>query len=183
MKCSFLVSAFDRPNHLACLLRALQVQTQPDFEVMVADNSPGGVMGRVVKDIRDDRFQHIRTGMGNCYESANWLASYATGDYFCFPNDDNYYVPLFLELMLAPDVDLTYCDMVYDPRGGTEYRAVTVEPVMNLIDKGGFLIRRKKFQPFPWQESLIYADGMLIERLVAEGVSHKKVPGILWVHN
>jgi hypothetical protein len=162
----------------------LQVQTENDFQVLVADNSPLSMMWPVVAGLNDDRFVHCYTGnKGNCYESANLLATVAKGDYLCFPSDDNYYVPQFLELMLAQDADLIYCDMVYDPRGGTEYRVVPVEPALNVIDKGGFLIRREQFQPFPWEESPVYADGMLVEQLVATGLSHAKAPGVLWVHN
>jgi glycosyltransferase involved in cell wall biosynthesis len=184
VRCSFIVSAFDRPDALACLLYSLKIQTEPDFEVIVTDNSDGN-MRRVTESLveQDSRFRYALTAKENCYESANETVSMARGDYLCFPSDDNYYVPRFLELMLRGDADLTYCDMVYDPRGGDSYRVVDARPNQGFIDKGGFLVRRGRFIRFPWQRSLGFADGMMIEDLVTSGVTHIKVRGVLWVHN
>lgn len=183
MKCSFIVSAFDRPGHLRCLLASLAIQNEPDFETIVTDNSNNTRNASVVFDMRDPRFHHVHTGMRNCYESANTGALLAQGEYLCFPSDDNYYVPAFLRLMLTQKTDLVYCDMVYDPRMSREYKTIKVHPIEGKIDKGGFLVRRSKFRPFPWELSVQTADGLLIERLIEDGLSHAKAPGVLWVHN
>ena len=185
MKCSFIVSAFDRPGHLRCLLASLAIQDEPDFEAIVTDNSSDARNATVVNGILDPRFHHVHTGMRNCYESANTGALLAQGEYLCFPSDDNYYVPLFLGLMLKQKTDLIYCDMIYDPRMSKKgkYEAIEVHPEVRKIDKSGFLVRRSKFRPFPWEHSVQIADGLLIEELIKDGLSHAKAPGVLWVHN
>lgn len=195
MKCSFIVSAFDKPDQLCSLLYALKVQTEQDFEVIVCDNSPNRCnLAPVAKmgNCGAPQFRYVHTGPTccNCYQSANLAAAEdAHGDYLCFPSCDGWYTPTFLADMLRPGVDLTYCDMLYDPRGDTQtpqrYRVIDVMPKLGCIDKGGFLIRRDKFQPFPWKEPSgeVFADGMLIERLIASGVTHAKVPGVLFAHN
>lgn len=187
MKCSFIVSAFDQPKHLLCLLASLAIQDEPNFEVIVTDNSLDGQNLEPVRTINDTRFYHAYAAKRNCYESANFGAIHARGDYLCFPSCDNYYVPGFLRLMLEQKADLIYCNVLTDPRsrrgGITEYRVLDVKPKKSAIDKGGFLVRRSKFQPFPWERSLQSADGMLIDTLVKSGISHAKAPGILWIHN
>jgi glycosyltransferase involved in cell wall biosynthesis len=186
VKCSFIVSAFDRPRHLACLLRSLRLQTEQSFEVIVTDNARDVVIAAEnaaqVYELNDDRFQYERSALPDCYASANYGARLAKGDYLCFPSDDNYYVPRFLEEMLAPALDLVYCDCIYDGYG-VHYAPMEVAPVAGHIDKGGFLVRHEKFPQFPPGPPGHGADGQLVEQLVREGVSHVKVPGYLWVHN
>jgi glycosyltransferase involved in cell wall biosynthesis len=184
MKCSFIVSAYDRPEALSGLLYSLRVQTEPDFHVLVTDNAPNFHNRLAVQRLNDYRFRYCETKMSNCYASANMGAEMASGDYLCFPSDDDYYVPRFLELMLQPGTELVYCDMLYDPRLKGVYAPVNVQPGLD-IDKGGFLIKSQHFQPFPWErpDGLRLADHYLINDLVAAGLSHAKVPGVLWVHN
>jgi len=184
MKCSFVISAFNRPGHLKCLLASLAIQTEPDFNALIMDNSPDNLNAAVVDEMSDPRFLHVHSSEKHCYASSNLGASLARGDYLCFPSDDDYYVPLFLELMLKQETDLIYCNMLYDPKCALkEYGMIDVRPKIGKIDKGGFLVRRTKFIPFPWEQSLILADGMMVEKLIANQLSHSKANGILWVHN
>ena len=186
MRCSFIVSAFNRPQHLRCLLASLTIQSEQSFEVIVTDNSPNAQNVPVINELHDSRFCHVNAAKSNCYESANFGVTLAQGEYLCFPSDDNYYVPFFLELMLKQKTDLIYCNMLHNPRSPhhhNEYRVIDVRPQISAIDKGGFLILRSKFHPFPWERSIIAADGMLIENLIQKGVSHSKAKGVLWIHN
>lgn len=202
-KCSFIVSAYDRPDALALLLLSLKLQTEPDFEVIICDNAAPGFMNfsKTVREIvRDDiRFRLRWTygrGCRNCYQSANWETEEATGDYLCFPSDDGYYVPNFLKFMLKTGADLITCDWVTDVRASYAISEVIPEgtvlgydirhakPCVNWIDKGGFLVRRSKFQPFPWEENIITADGLMVSRLLQDPtLTVDKAPGVLWVHN
>ena len=182
-KCSFIVSTFNRPWHLRCLLASLAIQNERDFEVIITDNnihiSVNALNATVINELHDSRFRHVKAAKGNCYESANFGASLAQGEYLCFPSDDNYYIPDFLKRMLKQKTDLIYCDMIHRH----QYRTFNVSPRISRIDKGGFLIRRSKFRPFPWKRSIVTADGMLIEELIKHKISHAKAKGVLWVHN
>lgn len=83
--------------------------------------------------------------------------------------------------------ELVYCEMLYSPRWqGDRYSVLGVEPVLNRIDKTGFLVRKSVFPGFPDKpdrDVSCAADGLLIERLVKAGVRHGKVKDILAVHN
>jgi glycosyltransferase involved in cell wall biosynthesis len=189
VRCSFVVSAFNRPRHLACLLRSLQVQSERDFEVIVTDNARDRELAAqnasAVDQLDDPRFHYEYAGLPDCYLSANHGAELAVGEYLCFPSDDNYYVPRFLEEMLrqAP-ADLLYCDCIYDGNGA-RYALMDVAPSLGRIDKGGFLVRNARFsgfEAFP-AGATRPADGWLVEELVRGGISHAKAPGYLWIHN
>jgi glycosyltransferase involved in cell wall biosynthesis len=190
MKCSFIVSAWNRPASLACVLRSLVIQTETDFEVLVTDNAltEADATGNVqaVAQLQDARFRYERTDMADCYVSANHGAAVARGEYLCFPSDDDYYTPRFLELMLKGNerADLIYCNCIYNGNG-CHYAPMEVEPVCGRIDKGGFLVRRSKFPEFTdgTPGTIRAADGWMIERLVRSGIQHHKVPGYLWIHN
>jgi glycosyltransferase involved in cell wall biosynthesis len=179
-----VVSAFDRPLHLACLLRSLQIQSEAHFEVLVMDNSPIEANRQVVEQLGDTRFQYHATRLADCYYSANYGAILAQGEHLCFPSDDGYYVPRFLQTMLAAsEADLIYCDCIYDGHG-VSYAPMDVAPVAGCIDKGGFLLRRDKFNGFDGPAGMDRAaDALLIEALIKPGPTHPKAPGYLWVHN
>ena len=71
MRCSFIISAFDRPGHLKCLLASLAIQTEPDFNAIIMDNSPGDLNAPVVDEMKDPRFLHVHSSEKHCYESSN----------------------------------------------------------------------------------------------------------------
>jgi len=185
LKVSFIVSAYDRPKHLACVLQSLLLQTEQDFEIMVTDNGKAFTGAhRATCEDASSTIRYENPMLTDCYTSANWGATQAKGDYLCFPSDDGYYVPRFLETMLrAAPADLIFCDCVFDGHGRV-YAHEVIRPEVDHIDKGGFLIRREVFPGFNGAPvGPCAADGWMIEQVVKSGASLAKVPGILWVHN
>ena len=192
-KVSFIVSAFDRPDHLTCLLYSLKVQTRGDFECIVTDNAPLDMIAAHQASIvrtMDERFSYTRPLMRDSYESANWGAERARGEYLCFPSDDSYYGNRFLDLVFrrGGDADLIYFNCVWDGHPGKqefEFMHLETELRMNKIDKSGFLLRRERFLGFPGPFGTSRAaDGMLIEQVVRQpGLTSKKVGFTPWMHN
>jgi glycosyltransferase involved in cell wall biosynthesis len=179
---SYIVTTFDRPDHLACCLYSLKAQTDQSFEILVTDNSEKGIMKKVVDEIKDDRIRYFNPKKQECYESSNHTAQFAEGEFLCFPSEDSYYVPLFAELMYHPEYDLVYCDMLYDRRLLGKYTILHVSPVVNRIDKTGFIVKRDKFSGFLLHD-LVRADGIFVQSLVKSGAKHTKINEALIVHN
>lgn len=192
---SFIVSTFNRTRMLRLLIQALNLQTVKPHEIFVCDNSLDRVSNMDVYNIcKNNHARHLKTGkMGaaNCYNSAPFAVAKATGTWLCFPCDDDYYVPRFSELMLKGarenNWDFVYCDMIIDihlnPHGG-EYQPFDVSPVVGRIGKCNMILKREHFRGFPDKDGQgITCDGQLAEEIVARGIPHGKVPGILHVHN
>ena len=193
---TYIVSTHHRPRHLAGLLRSLQVQTHTNFECVITDNSTeenfqslNWCMLKDMEDAGETRFRLLRSQLANCYDSAELAAKDAQAPLLCFPSDDNYYVPMFGEIMLATQrstqAPLVYCDFLYDPRLLGFYGVVDAAPMIGRIDKGGFLVDRKLFLEVGWPRPMQYGieDGLFIRELMKRNVAHAKAPGVLWVHN
>jgi hypothetical protein len=207
---SFIVAAYEHLVRLPCLLWSLKIQTRKDFEVLVADNSVNEdalfYNRSTMAHLNDPRFRHISTKQDHCYKAARLLAPQTFGEYLCFPNDDDYYVPGFAEIMLrtaveSPSADLVYCDALFDPRWAeqhcrpnatqqctlhpntwTHYSAI---PEIGCVSKGGFIVRRELFLEIGWPgiEPAVQCDGLFIYEASRRGAVIRKAPGILWVHN
>ena len=204
MRISYIVSAYNNPNYLPCLLHSLKVQTDQSFEVIVTDNSDDPLQQQLIEhEVNNFRFLfgrpwYVRTIGPTCFHSAEEGARFTLGEFLCFPSDDSYYVPTFGETMykaaIETPADLVLCDMLYDPRSGQgRYAAVEQHPRRNWFDKTGFILRRSLFEGFPNKVDgydanrtgavVDCADGMLAESLVARGVSYKELRDVLVVHN
>ena len=204
-KVSYIVSAHERPNMLRCCLASLAVQSDPDFEVIVADNAENHETHmkhwHIVESLADVRFSCIDTNsvksgeLWDSYHSSEFIARrYAKGDWLCFPSDDSYYVPIFQEaLMTAAQVggwQFVYCDIVSDRRNGNRfgyYTEIKIRAAAGSIDKTGFLVKRDAFLKcgFPQKEfnGFRACDGFLVEEIVNSGAPFGKVDELLLVHN
>ncbi len=204
-KLSYIVSAYNRPEMLRCCLASLAVQTDQDFEVIVADNAPTYEQQKVnrrIVQLFDERFSHVDTDCvktcagWDCYHSAEYVAALYSvkSEWLCFPSDDSYYMPDFQQKMIAAlenqqtafTYAFAYCDWVSNYAA---YHAVIAEPRISRIDKTGFIVRRSVFSAFGFpmksKDTLapIACDGYFIEKLIGEGYRGVKVNEILMVHN
>lgn len=192
-KITFIVSAFDRPLALRCCLASLQIQTERDIQVIVADNSVEDhacTHMQIVREMHDERIGYWHAKQRTCYESTKLAGDASLSEWLCFPNDDSYYMPEFAERMLRcaaanPDSGLIYCDEIYDPRMTGEYVHHNVMPICGSIDKACFIIKQVVFKDvdfLPAPDDLC-RDGLLVDELVRRAVPMTKAPGIMVCHN
>lgn len=184
-----LICVSDRPGQLMVLIHALNAQTMDDWALTVCDQSIGSDSYHVLSETGWDRDNRIAIELVDRFDdwgqTAKWRES-LDSDEEClgFPADDAYYAPVYLERMVAAldaGNDLVYCDWVYDANG---YQPVMpVEPRVGLIDVGGFLVRRSVLLDVGWDDRGHEGDGKLVERIVANGYKHARVPGLLYVKN
>lgn len=137
----------------------------------------------VVEKINDPRIQYHHTKRYNDYGYTvkEEGAKIATGDFLCFPPDDVYYVPVFLEVMLAAitqkNLDLAYCNFVFDKLG---YIAIEARAEIGGVSVGGFLVKKEKFTG--WFDKTQLGDGRTVVNICKDS-NHGRVQAILYVTN
>lgn len=201
---SLIISAYERPNALRTCLSSVVEQTFTNWRALVVDNTARRRMSfankRIVDDIADPRITYSnvssRTYIGDTPNASGhkWSVYKATeagvdqteGGWLCFPSDDTYVVPWFLERMLAEATaqawELVYCDLIAGSANG--HWPMQVRPLRCCIDKTCFLLRREWFKGFDHSpEAYAQADGLLVEDLVARGIRHGRLGQCLCVHN
>ncbi len=211
---SFIISYFDRPLSLITCVASL-LQQDGGNEIIICDNSTrveNQLVGASIENwVHDNtlglagtahKVRYLPTyvdcppDFNSGYKAQNIGATHATGDWYCFPSEDCYYVPGFSRIMLqaalehrCPDEpDFVYCDMLYDPRYNQLisegiYSVVTSYPRPRFMDKSNFIVKSHLFRGFDEQHPHGYGDWLFIDRLLKEGRRLTKAPGVLMAHN
>lgn len=99
-------------------------------------------------------------------------------------NDDNYYVPVYLEWMLAEaqakQADFVYCDCVHSHK---TWKPLPALPKRGHIDLGSFLVRKSLVEKIKFDKFTFAGDWDYISRLLAASKRFAHVAGTLFVHN
>jgi cellulose synthase/poly-beta-1,6-N-acetylglucosamine synthase-like glycosyltransferase len=100
MKFSLIIPTFNRPDEVTELLDSLLQQTFKDFEVILADGSPGNLVREVADRYagRLDLVYLYEKGLG-ISESRNWGVQKASGLYIIFLDSDCITPPAYLETL------------------------------------------------------------------------------------
>lgn len=196
---SYLNDDERRSRALTCMLSSLVAQTYDNWRVKVVHDGPCNTFPFPKNEITcDPRIQLINTPErkkqhGHPHRREQALAPFTYNDksaatcmpdYFVFTNDDNYYMPVFLEWMLAEATsaasDFVYCDMIHSHRMWQHF--VTM-PKKSRIDLGSFMVHRSLVEKIPWTDFSFSGDGTYIEALVAAAKCVRKLNATLFVHN
>lgn len=178
-KVSIIIATYNRQKHLQLLLDCLALQTYQDFEIIIMDE--GNPEANEI--IASNKIKIIK-----CEDYNDWgqtakekALEYAVGEYVMFPNDDAYYVPIALEVMVGgmENNDMVYCDWLFDNHG---YSKIDVMPIIGMIDVGGFMTKTRIVRELGWFNKGSCGDGYLIQA-IANKYKHKKVNGVLYVKN
>lgn len=190
---SFLTVA-DRPDALRLLIACLRLQTNPAWELLVLDQTPDAACLAPVKEAKALGEERIswdavpRIGdIGQSMRAA--YTRFARGEFLCFPHDDAYYVPVFVEKMLlyarTNAWELVYCDWLFDRADNTTpYHHWPGVPTFGRVDMGGFIVTKAALLADGWGDHGEGGDGRLVER-IAEKHRHGCVPDnrVLYVKN
>ena len=109
-----------------------------------------------------------------------------TGDYILLSNDDNYYVPRFVEFMLKNTTGngIIYCDTVHSHM---EYGYHVSDLKENFIDIGAFIVREDIAKKTGFNYDHFSADGVYAEECYAnckrKGLKALKINKPLFIHN
>jgi hypothetical protein len=190
---TFIIGTDHRPVHLMGLLSSLIVQTNENWEAIIASEAKSvediSAIQNLIEMVDDDRITYYSSPRhhGDWHQTVKKRrANTANGIMLCFPNDDVYYAPTFVEMVMysvrAYGWDLVYCDWLNPEFGYTVHGAA---PAVGHIDVGGFAVSERVWHQTKefWQCGSQTADGEYIEAVVRAGFRHGKTPGVLYVKN
>jgi hypothetical protein len=176
------------------LLSSLVVQTNENWEAIImseamdADNYDA--ITNVVEVLDDDRLRLVMCARHHkdWHQTVKKMGAndHAKGEMLCFPNDDVYYVPTFVQRVMesvrAYGHDLVYCDWL-NPEFG--YSVHAAAPAVGHIDVGGFAVSARAWNTTKdaWQCGSQTADGEYVEAVVRANFRHAKIPGVCYVKN
>ena len=190
---SYLLDDSRRRASLKCLLYALQAQTWVNWVCEITHDGPGVEIGEF-NDI-DPRIKFMVTherkgshGHPHRQGALNRLMDQGC-DWLLMTNDDNYYVPVFLEWLLSEaytDVgdlscDMVWCDMVHSHK---LWQPLQTMLCRGRIDLGGFLVHRDVARKVPFDDHSFAGDWTYVERICEQTMrTVRKVYATLFVHN
>lgn len=149
----------------------------------------------IASRLRDPRVSAICTfdpaPYWDCYWSAEWAVSTLPliSTWLCCASDDSYYCPEFVERMtdVPPEIDLVYCDILYDRRWAGWRKVMPSAPIEGSIDKTSFIVRRSRWIGFPDKRDGVRgtanADGRAVEEMARREYRMRHIPEPLVIHN
>jgi len=187
-KVSLAIAAYNRPDHLCCLLYSLKAQTYKNWEAVIVHDGPNPEIRKKIEQINDDRIVYIddvkrKEQYGHPHRQ--FAISRCTGEYIGMSNDDNYYAPVYFEWMLSAlysaNALFAHCDMVHNY---WEWSYFVTRPRKDQCDLGAWIAHGSIVRNTPWRDMSFSGDGTFIEDLVAQvGDKVVHVPGVIFVHN
>ncbi len=172
---SVITTVYDRVDCLARCLRAMQHSTQTDWEqIVVSDAPPTAVVDEIAALVAQagPRVRHVNLpARTNNYGHDPAMAGLqvARGDYVCFLSDDNAYLPMHFDPLVAaletnPALGFAYSSCLY----AAARNLCADTPAYGQIDLGQPLFRRAVFREqfqdvipgdghFAWDWAMIHA--------------------------
>ncbi len=90
---SIIVPTYQRPNLLKRCLKSLTNQTYPNLEIIVVNNFPQQPLKKIISDVKSKQIKLYQETKQNSAHARNTGLLHATGDYICFCDDDDQYLP------------------------------------------------------------------------------------------
>jgi glycosyltransferase involved in cell wall biosynthesis len=195
--------AYKRYRNLPVLIHSFLAQTLQNFKLIVIHDGPDDEMAALLAPYRvqyPDVFDYCFTperhnDYGHTLRDIG--IQIADTEYLLITNDDNYYVPKFLEYMFMPihqqpdaSPDIVFCDMVHSHhnpgvRRQLPYNHFETRPERNFIDMGCFIARTALARQVGFRDKGFAGDATYFEDLVVAAQQPRitKIPMALFVHN
>jgi GT2 family glycosyltransferase len=194
MKIHVIAVAYRRPEPLEILVKSFRVQTNKNWTLrIIHDGPPLDGMEEFCESLKDPRIEfdytkNVNGFFGHVNRSMMLQNTEAeSGDYVLITNDDNYYVPLFIEIMLEmcnPKVGFVFCNTVHNYM---RYDVLQTQIRVGRIDMGSFIVRVDVAKAVGFNHTVEVADGIYAEECAAEcrkrGLMIVGIPKPLFIHN
>jgi hypothetical protein len=195
MKLHIICVAYERPIRLRCLIDSFMVQSNPNWELNLVHDGPASkaeldTISLYKKEDRVNWFISEQRYGEYGHPNRRAMLKMIKGnkdDYVLITNDDNYYVPKFIEYFFevaAPDVGIIYCDTIHSHAG---YNINFSQLKEHRIDMGAFIVKLDIAQEVGFKHNHFSADGTYCEecnqRRADKGLRVVYIPKCLFIHN
>lgn len=170
------------PDRMTAFLLSIQRQRYDNWEIVFVTDGPNPAAREIVERANDGRVRLIETekplgNWGHPYRQRGIEA--CTGELIGLSNDDNYYVPGYLEQMVnaleRERADLVLCPMLHSYWGW--------RPIEAGHDLGSWIARRELVRRMPWTGGDFFYDAQYLEALRKSAARAAVVDRPLFVHN
>jgi glycosyltransferase involved in cell wall biosynthesis len=170
-KVSVVIPTYNRPNLIGRAIRSVLNQTYQDFEIIIIDDSPNDETEKVEKEFNDKRIKYIRNEIRRGFSGAKNQGveeSNPASKYIAFLDDDDEWLPLFLEKTIKEleeknDIVMVNTVAVLKSQNGKMIKEIPcgTSKFWGSAIGSGSLIRKEIFN----QENIWYDEKMLFEDL------------------
>jgi len=206
MRLKIMSVAYERPIPMRILIDCFLVQTNPNWELtIIHDGKASEDVLRTVSLYKDPRiiFQESpeRYGIYGHPNRKRFLENIETNytDFILLTNDDNYYVPVFVDKVLTKcgsildspkkwnsplDVGMVYFDTVHSH---FQYNVLKTEVRVDHIDVGSFVVRADVAKAVGFANFAFNGDGYYAvdcaHYCLSHGLGISYIPKPLFIHN
>ncbi|MDO8408726.1 MAG: glycosyltransferase family 2 protein [Phenylobacterium sp.] len=118
MKVTVAITTYNRPDMLRRAIASVVRQTYGDLEILVCDDASSYDVAGVLAEFDDPRLALVAAAKnGGIVANRNRALQSATGDFFCFLDDDDIYLPEKVERCLAEAIshpgDIVFSQITY----------------------------------------------------------------------
>ena len=188
MQIEFIISTFQRPRELKCMLSSLIAQTKDNWKAIVAIDNPLDTENiKLVYSFNDERigFLLMNKRWNDWGHTPHEIAKQVSGsDYIIMTNDDNYYCPILIEELnkvIIHSPGMVYWDMMHSH---FNYQYFQCTPFSGQIDMGAFATKTSLAKQIPLTTKFD-ADGQFVEDFKRKFPNEEKVKinKVMFVHN
>jgi hypothetical protein len=194
MKLHVIVIAYHRAIPLRSLIDCFLLQTNPDWYMTILHDGPApDDVKKVARSYGDPRiiFTDMDEETGNhgffIRQSVLPLIPGGSNDFVLNTNDDNHYVPRFVEYMLREvqeNVGIVFCDTVHSHQ---DYKLQESELKLSSIDMGAFIVRLDIAKEAGFAHNTYAYDGYFAEDCLSvcksKGLRAFHIRKPLFIHN
>jgi hypothetical protein len=213
-----ICASYRRYRKIHVLIHALLCQTLQNWKLLIIHDGPDERMRAVVQPYTDRyaEISYLETEQRhNDYGHSLRERGIGLADtpFLMMTNDDNYYAPVFLEIMFGGiekhGLDFAYCDFISshsfafksepDPEVYTNiarntqgqwvqapYNVIRSKPHRSAIDIGNFIVRSEMAREVGFRDKGFAGDGTFVQDLMERyrgSIKAAKVNQVLYMHN
>ena len=197
---TIVVVAYERYLHLPIIIHSFLTQTNPNWKMVILHDGPNETHANIVAPFLKNHsnisyYQSKKRYNDWGHSLRQWaMDEFVDTQWVCHTNDDNYYVPTFLQecattLEQVPETNVILYDCLMN--GVTQnsiyplpYNTQYSFPALYNIDMGSFIVQTSLFNSINFSTHC-YADALLIQAIIKQfpNANMTKINQTLFVHN